>query len=135
MDYTESQYAVMEQLANRLIWDNLTESKKEIVSFLVEEKIAAPRAYIEDGLFVLTERGKCVLEDHRRKILAASEAELFRLQQTEKEASEKSKQERQQKFENKIAIANLLIPFVTYILGIITEHYTGIIAFLIELFR
>ena len=45
-----------------------------------------------------------------------------------------AKQEKQQRFENKIAVANLLVPFITFILGILTEHF-GIIELLIELLK
>lgn len=55
-------------------------------------------------------------------------------QASKKAANEKAKKERQQRFENKIAIANLLIPVVTFILGILVEHFTGIVRTVINLF-
>ena len=45
-----------------------------------------------------------------------------------------AKQEKQQRFENNIAVANLLVPFITFILGILTERF-GIIEALIELLK
>lgn len=45
-----------------------------------------------------------------------------------------AKQEKQQRFENKIAVANVLVPIITFILGILTEHF-GIIEVLIELLK
>lgn len=45
-----------------------------------------------------------------------------------------AKQEKQQRFENKIAVANLLVPFVTFILGILTEHF-GLIDLIVHFFK
>lgn len=45
-----------------------------------------------------------------------------------------AKQEKQKRFENNIAVANLLVPFITFILGIITERF-GIIEAMIELLK
>ena len=45
-----------------------------------------------------------------------------------------AKQEKQQRFENNIAVANLLVPFITFILGILTERF-GITEALIELLK
>ena len=63
-------------------------------------------------------------EDHREKELQASK----------EVANENSKKERQQRFDNNIAIASLLVPFVTFILGIILEHFAGIISLFIKFF-
>lgn len=86
MEYTIKHYAVMEKLSVRLIWDNLPPDEKDIILFLVDEKIAAPRAYIEEGLYVLTEKGKCILEEHRR-------ATALQSRQAEKESRDEAKQE------------------------------------------
>ena len=55
-------------------------------------------------------------------------------QEAAKEARDEAKQEKQQRFENKIAIANLLVPLITYICGLLTEHYAGIFGFFLKLF-
>ena len=45
-----------------------------------------------------------------------------------------AKQERQQRFQNKISIASVLVPLVTFFLGILVEHFAGIVAFVLSLF-
>lgn len=55
-------------------------------------------------------------------------------QEAAKEARDEAKQEKQQRFENKLAIANLLIPFITFILGLLAEHYSGMLEFFLKLF-
>ena len=58
-----------------------------------------------------------------------------RLQLAEKEAKQAAKDERQQRFNNKIAIATLLIQFVSFIFGILAEHYVGIFNWVSSLFH
>lgn len=58
-----------------------------------------------------------------------------RLQLAEKEAKQAAKDERQQRFNNKIAIATLLIQFVSFIFGILAEHYVGIFNLVSALFH
>ena len=58
---------------------------------------------------------------------ALSEFEQCRNEQTQKK--------RQQRFENKISVLNLLIPLITFFLGLIIENRCGIVRFLISLFQ
>ena len=44
--------------------------------------------------------------------------------------NEHAQNERQRRFENKIAVANMLVPAITFILGMIVEHLSGIISWL-----
>ena len=69
------------------------------------------------------------------KGVEALEAERERLRLSEEEARKDAKQEKQQRFENKVSVANLLVPLITYILGILTEHYAGIMDFITNLFH
>lgn len=71
MDYTNEQYALMELLADGVVIYDLTSKQREMISFLDSEKLIQPRVYIRDGYCELSERGKCVLEEHRRKVEAA----------------------------------------------------------------
>ena len=65
--------------------------------------------------------------------LTLSGAEVF--EQIQEERTKESKQESQQRFDNKISVASLLIPFVTFILGLLVDHYTNIVSFIISLFK
>lgn len=156
MEYTDEQYALMEGLEKGLNYWRLPEEQKWTLRYLQDEGIAQPRADIADGHYLLTEQGKRVLSERRRKLRSAEietrrqlqalrdreeEKRLDRWERQRKESHEaakiardEAKQEKQQRFENKIAIANLLVPLITYILGIITEHYAGIMNFFLRLF-
>lgn len=47
----------------------------------------------------------------------------------------KAKQERQQRFENKISVLNLFVPLITFVLGLIVENRFEIVSFFISLFH
>lgn len=47
-------------------------------------------------------------------------------QQAEEVAEKKAEEERERRFQKKIAIAQVLVPFITFILGILVEHLSGI---------
>ena len=156
MEYTEDQYALMEKLEKGLNYQSLQEPEQWTLRYLQDDGIAQPRADISDGYYQLTENGKRILSEHRRRLRSAEietrrrlqelrdreeEKQLDRQERQRKESQEaakiardEAKQEKQQRFENKVAIANLLVPLVTYIFGILTEHYTGVLEFLIRLF-
>lgn len=48
---------------------------------------------------------------------------------------QKAKDEKQRRFQNKVSIASILVPLITFIIGLVVEHYAGIITFIAELFR
>lgn len=47
-------------------------------------------------------------------------------QQAEEVAEKKAEEERERRFQKKIAIAQVLVPLITFILGILVEHLSGI---------
>ena len=50
-----------------------------------------------------------------------------------KSLHKEAKQEKQQRFENKISVAGVLVSFVTFIFGLIVEHFMGIVGFVVDL--
>lgn len=58
-----------------------------------------------------------------------------RLQLAEKEAEQAAKDARQQRFDNKISIATLLVNLVFFIVGLVAEHFIGIVRFFASLFH
>lgn len=53
----------------------------------------------------------------------------------EEERKEHSKKQRQQRFQNKVSVANVLVPAITFILGLIVENLVNVVSWLIALFR
>ena len=50
------------------------------------------------------------------------------------ERQQQTKNERQQRFDNKISVASVLIPLITFVLGLTVEHFSGLVAWLVSLF-
>ena len=60
---------------------------------------------------------------------------IKRLDELYKEADKESKQERQQRFDNKVSVASVLVPLITFVLGLLVEHYTDLVSLLISFFK
>ena len=120
MDYTDKQYDFMEMLSDGLVFDYLPEDEQRTLIYLIEKGIAAARAQERDGMYYLSPDGERVLAAHRNELRA-------RELQAQEKAREKAEQERQQRFDNKIAVLNLLMPLITFVLGLIVEHFAGIV--------
>lgn len=58
-----------------------------------------------------------------------------RLDQLNQEAEDKAKQERQQRFDNKISVATLLVSLISFIAGVFVEHFAGIVALVLSFFH
>ena len=61
-------------------------------------------------------------EEYARELADASRKQ----QQAEEVAEKKAEEERERRFQKKIAIAQVLVPLITFILGILVEHLSGI---------
>lgn len=47
-----------------------------------------------------------------------------------KEVDKETKDKKQQAFQNKLSVANVLIPFVTFVFGLLLDHFTGLVRLL-----
>ncbi len=45
----------------------------------------------------------------------------------EQERDKQTEQKRQQRFQNQVSIAQVLVPLITFILGLVVEHYAGLV--------
>ena len=52
----------------------------------------------------------------------------------EQEREKQAKYERQQRFQNKVSIAQVLVPLITFVLGLVIEHCSGVLGVLFDLF-
>lgn len=55
------------------------------------------------------------------------------LQEFEQRLEDHRKQARQQSFQNKVSVASVLVPAVTFILGLIVEHGFGLVGVVLDL--
>lgn len=96
---------------------------KETVEFLIVHKYiqAAEHERIEQS------SGNSTFVNYRVKCWKITELGKNELEQFEEKRAEATKKERQQRFENKISVLNLLVPLVTFLLGLLVEHFSGVI--------
>ena len=73
MKYTNEQYRLMEHLRSGVIWNGLSEQEQDILRDLDSEEIAEPRAYIQDGLWVLSQKGQAILETLQDEMQSAEQ--------------------------------------------------------------
>lgn len=59
---------------------------------------------------------------------------LQRTLELNQENEQKAKQEKQQSFQNKISVASVLVPLVTFILGLVVEYFGGLLRFFFQFF-
>ena len=57
----------------------------------------------------------------------ATEAGLAYLAALEQEVKDRTARERQQRFQNQISVAQVLVPAITFVLGLVVEHFSGIV--------
>lgn len=58
-----------------------------------------------------------------------------RLEKLQNEAKENAQKEADRRFNKQVAITQMLVSLASFILGIVVEHYAGLIALISELFR
>lgn len=93
---------------------------------LIDAKLIAPQSYKSVSI------GEMVVPTPDKWALTIDGEDA--LLDFENMRQEKSDEKRQQRFENKISILQLLVPLVTFILGLIVEHFSGIIGIVFQLF-
>lgn len=55
--------------------------------------------------------------------------------QFEQRREEQAKNEHQQRFQNKVAVATAFVPAITFVLGLVVEHFAGIMNLFFSLFQ
>lgn len=102
---------------------------EERTSMLVEADYLTVTKHIGDPM----PNGKIRLRTHFTAHI--SQAGLDALLEFEKCRQQEAKAERQQRFDNKVSVASVLVPLITFILGLIIEHYAGIVGLLLSMFH
>lgn len=68
-------------------------------------------------------------------ILVTTSEGNIAFEKSQQERKQDAEKKRQQSFDNKISIASVLVPAITFILGLVVEHFTDCVSFLIEFFK
>lgn len=116
MNYTNEQYALLASFEKGRNIDDLTESELWGYQLLMEQGLLQPRADIENGWHLLSEKGKVCLHNHNVQLQQLSEAR-----------EKYTQEERHRTIQDNAAKAGVIVPVITFILGILLEHFTSII--------
>lgn len=98
------------------MFHDLDDSGRASLRYLESEKLVYTKP-LSEPIYFITEKG------------------LGKLQEIEDESAQKSENKTQQRFNRKIAIAQVLVPLITFIFGILIEHYAGIISWIVSRFH
>ena len=104
----------------------------------------APKADERERLDTLTQRGLVRIYDFEQvdigpygKVPAPNRYVLTvagkdALSEFEKVRDQQAEDKRQRRFQNKVSVLSALVPLATFFLGLVVEHYAGIIAWISE---
>lgn len=70
-----------------------------------------------------------------KRTLKMTSAGNIAYEQAEDDRHQQAKKERQQRFDNKVSIASVLVPLITFFLGLIVEYEVNVISWLFSLFN
>lgn len=122
MSYTAEQYEMLERFERGANISNFSEKELDVYRFLDSNKLLNAHADVEDGLFDLSQLGKCVLEEHREKVLKDKK-------ETEQAAKDKASKKNERIKESAFQVFLLIFGFV---LGLASDHFSAISKFFME---
>ena len=128
MDILELQYEILSRLSSQCGSLNLNDFQLETGESATDIEAAARGLWHHVPQLVTVSGMKAdtiSITDEGRLALAAMNQEL----------DEKAERKKQQSFQNKLSIANILVPFVTFFLGVMVEHWSGLVDLVIKLFH
>lgn len=137
--YTLQQYQWMERFENGAVWHwHADPAADDVIRFLMDDGLLSSREDLGPGVLSLTEKGRSVLEakrnhDAEKKEQEAKEenAEAKRLQERNEDHT---REERYNRTRNKIAIWAIVVPVLTFFLGMLVEFLTGAAGNVIQIF-
>lgn len=131
---TNKQINMLFRLENGMVWTwHIHPEEDNILLFLMDHNLCMAREDIAPGMLCLTQDGEIALERYRKQTAGQAKkqanyeaAEAKRLQERNEDRAD---QERRYRTQNKIAV---IMPLVTFALGMITEHFSGFLGSLIS---
>lgn len=128
MDILELQYEILSRLSSQCGSLDLNDFQLETGESATDIEAAARGLWHHVPQLVTVSGMKAdtiSITDEGRLALAAMNQEL----------DEKAERKKQQSFQNKLSVANILVPFVTFFLGVMVEHWSGLVDLVIKLFH
>lgn len=133
---TTQQRAMLERLEHGFAWEwHKDPQQDDVLRYLMGRGLCRAREDIRPGWLELTEAGKNLLRELREQEAAQSQkqaaeetAEAKRLQERHED---NANAERRYRTQNKISV---VMPLVTFVLGLLVEHFAGVIQLVLSLF-
>lgn len=114
---TERQIEVLKMSVNGVhYYDDLQGHDRGVLMYLADENLVYTKA-LSPPIYFITEKGRA------------------KLKALENEAKQEAESKRQQRFENKISVLNVLVPAVTFVLGLLVEHFSGLVEWVVSFFH
>ena len=134
---TADQRRILEQLEHGFEWEwHRDPHSDDALRYLMEQGLCHAREDIRPGWLELTEKGKTLLRELReqeaaqnQKKAAEETAEAKRLQERHEDYAN---EERRYRTQNKISV---IMPLVTFVIGLLMEHFAGVVEFFLTLFE
>lgn len=125
----------MERLRRGFQWEWFRDPETDdLLRSLMDEGLCTAREDIAPGMLMLTQKGRVALEGLRKQENEAAKRELDKQRAEAKRIEERRQDhadaERRYRTQNKIAI---IMPLVTFALGVLVEHFYGIFNFVSSL--
>lgn len=132
---TDNQMKMLNRLSSGVRWEWFCDPETDdLLRYLMQEGLCAAREDIAPGMLMLTQKGQAALDGLRKQENEAAKRE-FDKQCAEAKRIEERRQdhadaERRYRTQNKIAI---IMPLITFALGVLVEHFYGIFGFISSL--
>lgn len=112
---TEKQIALLRRSVDGMEYNGLSSEEQEIAVELIRT-------------------GNCAFPDLSSTTLKATQKGLSLLSDLDKEARQETERKAQQRFENQVSVAGVLVPLITFVLGLIVEYFAQPVAFVFQFF-
>lgn len=112
---TEKQLSMLNRFQNGSVyhfWDD--PQADEVVRYLMDNGLCIAREDIAPDMIMLTEKGKAVLDGENKR------------------SNKERKHEANQRFQNQVSVAQVLVSCITFILGLIVEYHAGLIPLILD---
>lgn len=112
---TEKQFSMLNRFQNGEVYHFWNDPQTdEVVRYLIDNGLCTAREDIAPDMIMLTEKGKAVLDGENKR------------------ANKERKHEANQRFQNQVSVAQVLVSCITFVLGLIVEYNASLIPLILD---
>lgn len=114
---TETQKRVLYKTVNGVhYWNELSQPERSAADYLLELGLCYTKQ-LSEPIYRCTEAGKSLIA------------------LMENEANDKTEKKRQQRLQNQLSVASVLVPCITFVLGLVVEYFAELVSMFLNIFR